>query len=190
MSTHPAAAPRVHYAWIVAGITFVTLLAAAGIRATPGVLIVPFEHEFGWTRATISLAVSVNLILYGLMGPFSAALVDRLGARTTMICAMAILGIGVSLTSLMTASWQLVLLWGIVVGAGSGMIALALAATVVNRWFAERRGLVMGALTASEMLARVQPNSCSSGTMRTPGVARMPAAASNVTKVMAATIQA
>ena len=149
MSTHPAAAPRVHYAWIVAGITFVTLLAAAGIRATPGVLIVPFEHEFGWTRATISLAVSVNLILYGLMGPFSAALVDRLGARTTMICAMVILGIGVSLTSLMTASWQLVLLWGIVVGAGSGMIALALAATVVNRWFAERRGLVMGALTAS-----------------------------------------
>jgi len=126
MSTHPAAAPRVHYAWIVAGITFVTLLAAAGIRATPGVLIVPFEHEFGWTRATISLAVSVNLILYGLMGPFSAALVDRLGARTTMICAMVILGIGVSLTSLMTASWQLVLLWGIVVGAGSGMIALAL----------------------------------------------------------------
>jgi sugar phosphate permease len=148
-SITPTASPRLHYAWIVAAITFVTLLAAAGIRATPGVLIVPLEKEFGWSRANISLAVSINLVLYGFMGPFSAALVDRLGARVTMLCAMATLGIGVSLTSLMTANWQLVVLWGIVVGAGSGMIALALAATVVNRWFAERRGLVMGVLTAS-----------------------------------------
>jgi MFS family permease len=138
-----------HYAWIVAAITFVTLLAAAGIRATPGVIIVPLEQEFGWSRASISLAVSINLVLYGFLGPFSAALVDRLGARTTMLCAMATLAVGVSLTALMNATWQLVLLWGVVVGAGSGMIALALAATVVNRWFADRRGLVMGVLTAS-----------------------------------------
>jgi sugar phosphate permease len=140
---------RLHYGWIVAAITFVTLLAAAGIRATPGVLIVPLEQEFGWTRASISLAVSVNLVLYGFLGPFSAALVDRLGARRTMVVAMTTLAIGVSLTSLMTATWQLILLWGIVVGAGSGMMALALAATVVNRWFSQHRGLVMGVLTAS-----------------------------------------
>src|SRR5712672_2544840 len=101
---------RLHYGWIVAAITFVTLLAAAGIRATPGVLIVPLEAEFGWTRASISLAVSVNLILYGFLGPFSAALVDRLGARITMLTAMATLAVGVSLTSLMTSQWQLVLL--------------------------------------------------------------------------------
>jgi sugar phosphate permease len=145
----PPAQRRLHYAWIVAAITFVTLLAAAGIRATPGVLMVPLEQDFGWSRASISFAVSINLILYGLMGPFSAALVDRLGARTTMLIGMATLAIGVSLTSLMTATWQLVLLWGFVVGGGSGMIALTLAATVVNRWFSERRGLVMGMLTAS-----------------------------------------
>src|SRR5258708_28198027 len=90
---------RLHYGWIVAAITFVTLLAAAGIRATPGVLIVPLEQEFGWTRASISLAVSVNLILYGFLGPFSSALVDRLGARPTMTLAMATLAIGVSPTS-------------------------------------------------------------------------------------------
>jgi len=126
---------RLHYGWIVAAVTFLTLLAAAGIRATPGVLIVPLEQEFGWTRASISLAVSVNLVLYGFLGPFSAALVDRLGARKTMGIAMTTLAIGVSLTALMTATWQLVLLWGIVVGSGSGMMALALAATVVNRWF-------------------------------------------------------
>jgi len=140
---------RLHYGWIVAAITFVTLLAAAGIRATPGVLIVPLEQEFGWSRASISFAVSVNLILYGFLGPFSAALVDRLGARRTMVIAMTTLGIGVSLTSLMRANWQLVLLWGIVVGSGSGMMALALAATIVNRWFSQHRGLVMGVLTAS-----------------------------------------
>src|ERR1700676_5762029 len=106
MATITAPTPRrVHYAWIVAAITFVTLLAAAGLRPTPGVLIVPLEQEFGWTRASISLAVSINLVLYGFLGPFSAALVDRLGARTTMLYAMATLGIGVSLTSLMTATW-------------------------------------------------------------------------------------
>src|SRR5258708_24417637 len=140
---------RLHYGWIVAAVTFVTVLAAAGIRATPGVLMVPLEQEFGWSRASISLAVSVNLVLYGFLGPFSAAFVDRLGARKTMVVAMATLAVGVSLTSVMNAPWQLVLLWGVVVGAGSGMMALALAATVVNRWFSQHRGLVMGVLTAS-----------------------------------------
>ena len=140
---------RLHYGWIVAAITFTTLLAAAGIRATPGVLIVPLETDFGWTRASISAAVSLNLLLYGFMGPFSAALVERFGARIVMAVAMATLAAGVALTSVMTAVWQLVLLWGVVVGGGSGMIALALGATIVNRWFAERRGLVMGMLTAS-----------------------------------------
>jgi sugar phosphate permease len=140
---------RLHYAWIVAAVTFLTLLAAAGIRAAPGVLIVPLEDEFGWTRAAISVAVSINLVLYGFLGPFSAALVDRFGARRTMLAAMAILAVGVSLTTVMDAHWQLVLLWGVLIGTGSGLIALALGATVVNRWFHERRGLVMGVLTAS-----------------------------------------
>ena len=140
---------RMHYAWIVAGVTFLTLLATAGIRSAPGVLIVPFEQEFGWSRATISAAVSVNLVLYGLTGPFAAALLDRIGVRATMLLALTLLATGVALTTLMTAPWQLVLLWGVVVGGGTGMTALALGATVVNRWFSTRRGLVMGVLTAS-----------------------------------------
>ncbi|MFO1057308.1 MAG: MFS transporter [Dongiaceae bacterium] len=140
---------RLHYAWIVAGLTFLTLLAAAGLRASPGVLIVPLEQEFGWSRATISAAVSLNLVLYGLMGPFSAALLDSLGVRLTISLALLLVAIGLSLTTLMTAPWQLVLLWGVVVGAGTGMAALALAATVVSRWFGRQRGLVMGVLTAS-----------------------------------------
>jgi sugar phosphate permease len=140
---------RIHYGWYVAGITFVTLLVAAGIRSMPSILIVPVEQEFGWSRATISFAVAVNLILYGLMGPFAAAFMDRLGVRTTIVISLVLVASGVALTPLMTAPWQLVLLWGVVVGTGTGMTALVLGATVVNRWFSEQRGLVMGMLTAS-----------------------------------------
>lgn len=143
------ASRSLHYGWIVAGLTFFALLIAAGIRATPGVLIVPLEHEFGWSRATISFAISINLLLYGLIGPFAAAVLEQVGIRRTMVFALALLGIGVSLTTLMSASWQLILLWGVVVGSGSGIIALVLGAIVVNRWFAEQRGLVLGILTAS-----------------------------------------
>jgi MFS family permease len=142
-------ARRPHYAWIVAGLTFLVLLATAGVRSAPGVLIVPLENEFGWDRATISLAVSVNLVLYGLIGPFAAALMARLGIRATVLASLACVASGVALTPLMTAPWQLVLLWGVVVGAGTGMTALVLGAAVVNRWFVERRGLVLGVLTAS-----------------------------------------
>jgi sugar phosphate permease len=149
MSVVRLAHGRLHYAWIVAGLTFLTLLAAAGVRSTIGVLIVPLEQEFGWTRATISAAVSVNLVLYGLIGPFAAAVIDRVGVRRTMACALSVVAIGVATATQITQPWQLVLLWGVVVGGGSGMTALVLGAMVANRWFAERRGLVMGILTAS-----------------------------------------
>jgi sugar phosphate permease len=140
---------KLHYAWVVAAVTFLTLLAAAGVRATPGVLIVPLENEFGWSRATISFAVGLNIFLYGLIGPFAAAVMDRFGLRRTMLAALALIATGVALTPLMTQPWQLVLLWGVVVGTGSGTTALVLGATVAARWFAARRGLVMGVLTAS-----------------------------------------
>jgi sugar phosphate permease len=140
---------RVHYAWIVAFVTFLVLLTAAATRATPGVLIVPLQKEFGWSTATISAAVSLNLVLFGLMGPFSAAVVDRLGARRTMLIAVALVATGVLLTTFMTKPWQLILLWGGVVGGGAGFTALALGATVVNRWFTTRRGVAIGLLTAS-----------------------------------------
>src|ERR1700730_8805936 len=140
---------KLHYAWVVAAITFLTLLVAAGLRSTPGVLIVPLEAEFGWSRATISFAIGLNIFLYGLIGPFAAAVMDRFGLRRTMLGALALIAVGVALTPLMTRPWQLILLWGVVVGIGSGSTALVLGATVVARWFATRRGLVMGVLTAS-----------------------------------------
>ena len=140
---------RLHHAWVVAGLTFLVLLATAGVRSAPGVLIVPLEREFGWSRATISAAVSVNLVLYGLIGPFAAALMERLGVRRAILGSLTFVAIGVALTTRMDAPWQLVLLWGVVVGAGTGVTAIVLGATVVNRWFVERRGVVLGVLTAS-----------------------------------------
>lgn len=138
-----------HYAWLVVAVTFLTLLTTAGVRSTPGILMVPLEHEFGWSRATISVAVSVNLLLYGLMGPFAAAFFDKIGVRRTMAIALSLLAFGVSATTFMTRSWHMILLWGVVVGCGAGMTAYSLSATVVNRWFNKSQGTVMGLLTAS-----------------------------------------
>lgn len=140
---------RRHYAWTVAAVTFVVLLVAAGIRSTPGVLIVPLEREFGWSRASISAALAINLVLYGLIGPFAAAVIDRFGVRRTLGTALVALTAGVGLTAVMQERWQLVLLWGVVVGAGTGFTALVLGTILVNRWFSARRGLVLGALSAS-----------------------------------------
>ncbi|MCW2880196.1 MAG: transporter [Sphaerisporangium sp.] len=139
---------RPHRAWVVAGVAFVAIVGAAGFRATPGVLITPLEDEFGWTRGTISLAVSVNLTLYGLTAPFAAALMDRLGMRRVVACALMLVALGSGLTVFMTASWQLVACWGVLVGLGTGSMALVFVATVTDRWFVRHRGVVTGVLTA------------------------------------------
>jgi sugar phosphate permease len=138
-----------HYAWLIMIVTFVTLITTAGFRATPGVLIVPLQDEFGWSRSTISLGISIGLLLYGLMAPFSAALMDRFGVRRVMLVSLATIATGASLTTVMTQAWQFCLLWGVVVGGATGAVAIPLAATVANRWFSSRRGLVTGILSAS-----------------------------------------
>lgn len=138
-----------HYAWVVAGVTFLTLLAAAGGRAAPGVMIIPVCNEFQWSRATVSSIVAINIFLYGLIGPFAAALYQSMGLRRTMLLAMSLIAAGYGLSTLATAYWQFVVLWGFVVGAGSGMAATVLGAAVATRWFTQRRGLVTGLLTAS-----------------------------------------
>src|SRR5215467_4064528 len=132
---------RLHYAWVVAATTFVVLLVGAAVRATPGVLMVPLEHELGWSSATISIAVSINLLLYGLAGPFCAAIAERVGVRRMIVVAMLLLAI--ALATRIQSPWQLVVLWGFVVGTGTGMIANVLGAVVATRWFAARRGLVL-----------------------------------------------
>ncbi len=138
-----------HYSWVIFAITFLVLLIGAGIRATPGVLIVPLEAEFGWSKATIGAAVAVNILLYGLMGPFAVAIMERFGLRRTVGFSLLLLAAGTGLTVFMRFAWQLMALWGVVVGTGTGMIALVLGATVAQRWFVKHRGLVLGVLTAS-----------------------------------------
>ncbi|MER7836324.1 MFS transporter [Streptomyces sp. NPDC096040] len=144
----PTRSPRIHRAWFVAAVTFVTIVGAAAFRSLPGLFIDPLHQEFGWSRGTIGAAVSVNLALYGLTAPFAAALMDRFGIRRVVAVALTVIAVGSGLTVWMTAAWQLVLCWGLLVGLGSGSMALAFAATVTNRWFTTRRGLVSGILTA------------------------------------------
>lgn len=141
--------PRIHRAWFVAAVTFVTIIGAAAFASLPGLLIEPLHEEFDWSRGTIGFAVSVNLALYGLTAPFAAALMDRFGIRRIVAAALTVIALGSVLTVWMTAPWQLVLFWGVLVGLGSGSMALAFAATVTNRWFVARRGLVTGILTAA-----------------------------------------
>lgn len=137
------------YPWLVALVTFLVLIASAAFRSSQGVMIVPIEEDLGWSRTVTSLAISVNLVIYGVTAPFAAALMERFGVRRIAIGALALLSLGTGLTAVMTASWQLVFLWGVLVGLGTGSTALVFGALVANRWFTKRRGLVVGIFGAA-----------------------------------------
>ncbi|GEP00738.1 MFS transporter [Methylobacterium haplocladii] len=138
-----------HYGWIVAAVTFLTMLVTAGAVGAPGVLIAPLEREFGWANADISSALALRLVLFGLMGPFAAAFMNRFGVRRVAGVALVLIACGVAGSFAMTQIWHLMLFWGLVVGLGTGLTAMVLGATVATRWFVARRGLVLGLLTAS-----------------------------------------
>jgi MFS family permease len=140
---------NIHYGWVMVTVTFLTALITAGTVGAPGVFIVPLQREFGWSTAEISSALSIRFLLFGLMAPFAAALMNRYGLRNVTLAALLIVASALVLSLLMTQVWQLVLLWGVVIGIGTGMTALVLGATVATRWFTARRGLVVGILTAS-----------------------------------------
>ncbi|NUB08802.1 MFS transporter [Azospirillum sp. Vi22] len=140
---------NVHYGWAVVGVTFLTMLVSAGAVGAPGVLLLPLQREFGWSTADISVALAIRLLLFGLMGPFAAALINRYGVKRMVLSSLTLVSGGLLLSLAMREVWQLILLWGFVVGFGTGLTAMVLGATVATRWFSRRRGLVVGLLTAS-----------------------------------------
>ncbi|MGX1108299.1 MULTISPECIES: MFS transporter [Bradyrhizobium] len=140
---------NIHYGWVMVAVTFLAALISAGTVGAPGVFIVPLQKEFGWSTAEISSALSIRFILFGLMAPFAAALMNRYGLRNVTLAAQLIVVAGLLASLAMTQVWQLILLWGVVIGIGTGMTALVLGATIAARWFVARRGLVVGILTAS-----------------------------------------
>ena len=140
---------NIHYGWVVVGATFLTMLVTAGAMGAPGVLIKPLQDEFGWSTSSISSALAIRLLLFGLMGPFAAAFMNRFGVRNVIIFALVTVAIGFIGSLYMTQLWQLLLFWGIIVGFGTGLTAMVLAATVSARWFSKNRGLVVGMLSAS-----------------------------------------
>lgn len=138
-----------NYAFVVIGVIFLALLVSAGLRSSPGVLLVPLEKAFGWSRDLTSFSAAIGIFLYGLVGPFAAALMESVGLRRTLIGALLLMAGATAASSLMSEPWHLVLTWGVLSGLGTGAVAIVLGATVVNRWFATNRGLMMGLLTAS-----------------------------------------
>ena len=140
---------KIHPGWIAVAVTFATLMATAGFRSAPSVLIVPLEDAFGWSRSDVSLAVAINILLFGLVSPFAAALMEKFGIRKVVMLALTTVSFGAFLTIFIQAPWQLIATWGVIVGVGTGSMALVFAATVANRWFVAKRGLVTGILTAA-----------------------------------------
>lgn len=140
---------RVHWAWWVVSASFIAIIGAAGFRAVPSVMMDPLHMEFGWSHATIGAAMSINMVLFGATAPFAAALMDRFGIRPVLTCALLLIAAGTGLSVFMSAGWQLLLLWGVLVGLGTGSISMGFVATVSTRWFVARRGLITGVLTAA-----------------------------------------
>ncbi len=140
---------KVHYSWIILIITFLAIIVAGIVRSSSGVFIAPFEKDFGWGRPSISFAFAVSLFLYGFSGPFMAAFVEKFGLKRMMLGSMALLAAGLALTFIMESEWQLILIWGIIIGLGSGLFLTVLSTQVANRWFVKRRGLAVGILTAA-----------------------------------------
>jgi len=138
-----------NYAFVVAGAVFLAMLASAGLRSAPGVLMLPLEKAFGWGRPTVSMAAGIGILLYGLTGPFAAAMMQTFGVRRMVTLALTLMAVATGLSVFMTEAWQYIATWGVMAGFGTGVVAMVLGATVVNRWFVARRGLILGLLTAS-----------------------------------------
>ncbi|MDD5579218.1 MAG: MFS transporter [Methylobacter sp.] len=124
-------------------------MASAEVRSVPGIILLSLEREFHWSRETISGAVSVNLLLFGLAGPFLGRLMDLYGAKTITLLMIFLIVLGAARTLFMREAWQMYMLWGVIVGIGSGGTSMVMGSTIVNRWFHERRGLALGVLGAA-----------------------------------------
>ncbi|MFF2752898.1 MFS transporter [Psychrobacillus sp. NPDC058041] len=140
---------KIHYSWIILAVAFFSIIVAGIVRSSSGVFIEPFELEFGWSRPAISFAFAVSLILYGFSGPFMAAFVEVFGLKRVMLYSMLTMTVGLALTFVMQTEWQLVLIWGVMIGIGSGLFLSVLSTQIANRWFVKQRGLAVGILTAS-----------------------------------------
>jgi sugar phosphate permease len=140
---------KIHPAWIAFAVTFLTLMATAGFRSAPSVMIIPLEDAFGWSRSQVSLAIAINVLLYGLIAPFAAALMEKFTVRKVVMSALTFVAVSAALTVFISQPWHLWALWGVCVGIGTGSMALVFAATIANRWFVKNKGIVIGALTAA-----------------------------------------
>ncbi|MFD3560296.1 MFS transporter [Streptomyces sp. NPDC058686] len=152
---HPRPHPRKPGSpWTVASGAALAIVTAGAFSTLAGLLVGPLHTDLGWSRASVGLGSLVNMVVYGATAPFAAALMDRFGMRRVAVGALCLVGAGAALTTTMTAPWQFVLYWGVLVGLGTGATATTFAATVTERWFVARRGLVTGLLTAASVVGQ------------------------------------
>jgi MFS family permease len=149
----PLAVPF-YYGWFIVALSFLANLTAAGIRSAPSVLIHPFEAEFGWSRTAIAAAASLNLLLLGLFAPIGGWLIDRIGARRVILGCLTAIVAGLIGTIFVQHLWQLILLWGIILGIATG-VTPPLGASIASRWFVDRRGLAIGIMTNANAAGQV-----------------------------------
>jgi MFS family permease len=144
-----------YYGWIVVAVTGLTIVVASGMRAAPGALINPLEDSQGWSRSSISFGIAIGWLVFAFTAPATGALVERFGPRRMMLAGVTLTGASVAASAAMATLWQFTVLWGVTTGIGTGLLALVLGATVANRWFDTRRGLVMGIFGASSSLGQL-----------------------------------
>src|SRR4029453_4484917 len=137
------------YGWIVVAVTAIIVLVTAGVRSAPGAFILSMTTEPGWSTASVSFAAAAGLIVFGLSGPLSGWLMARIGIRAVVVTSLLVTGGALVATSLVREIWQLTLLFGLLSGLGTGLVASVLGPTVATRWFVKHRGLAPGILGAS-----------------------------------------
>lgn len=146
---------KIHYSWVILIVTFLSVIVAAVTNTMSGVMMIPFEKEFGWDRASISGAFAICITLVGFSGPIIAGLYQKFTVKKIVIAGMGTLLLAIFLTTFMKQIWQLYLIWGIVIGLSAGVFLTILNAYVATTWFEKKRGVALGILTSASAVGQL-----------------------------------
>lgn len=130
-----------YYGWVVVAVCFANLFCVMGIRFAFGVFYVAILADTGWQRAETAAIFSVSMAVYALTILLSGALFDWLGPRRLFPAAIAVLGVGLALTSRISNTFEFYLAYGVIVGFSYALLGFPTHMAVVPRWFVRRRGL-------------------------------------------------
>lgn len=143
--------PRLFYGWVVLGAASLIITMAIGTLFSLAVFLKPIEDGMKWSRGAIASVALVNWLIVGLGSFVSGILSDRVGTRAVVLAGGTLLGLGLVLSSQVTALWQFYLTFGLMVGAGVSAFYVPLTSTA-TKWFSARRGLAVAIVSAGNGL--------------------------------------